>query len=78
MGYIAAVYTYHNWSQADEHLAVTTNTINERPRTAYRGIVKQYDGSPQVTIHNCAHVHYNKAKALFDAKKLIIQLKKPL
>lgn len=47
-----------------------------KQRVAYRGYVKQYDGSPTVTIHNCAKVHYNKAKALADAKKLIIQLKK--
>ena len=72
----ACVYTYNNWSQKDDHLAVTTNTAIEKPRTAYRGYVKQYDGSPTVTIHNCAKVHYNKAKALADAKKLIIQLKK--
>lgn len=48
----------------------------ENQRVAYRGYVKAYDGSPTVTIHNCAKVHYNKAKALADAKKLIIQLKK--
>jgi len=49
----------------------------EKQRVAFRGYVKQYSpNSPQVTIHNCAKVHYNKAKALSDAKKLIIQLKK--
>ena len=51
----------------------------DKQRIAYRGYVKQYDPDcPQVTIHNCAKVHYNKAKALQDARALIIKLKKDL
>ncbi len=78
MGYIATVHKYHNWTEADTHSVAGSNTITEKARTAYRGIVKAYDGSPTVIIHNCAKVHYNKAKALADAKKLIIQLKKTI
>lgn len=47
-----------------------------KQRLCFRGYVRQYHDSPQVTIHNCTKVHYNKAKALADAKKLIIKLKK--
>lgn len=45
-------------------------------RTAFRGYVKIYNGTPTVIIKKCTEVHYIKAHAMNDAKKLIKKLKK--
>lgn len=60
MGYIAAVYTYPSLT---------------RQKVAFRGYVKEYNGSPTIITHSCLDVRYNRLQALADAKKLTAKLK---
>lgn len=75
MGYLATTHTYHNWTKEDTANALK-HKATEKPRTAYRGVVREYTDSPIVIIHQCPNVHYNRSQALTDSKKLIIKLKK--
>lgn len=56
MGFTTTLYKYHNGSP------------DRKP--AYRGVVREYTGSPKVIVHLCDEVRYSRVQAEKDAKKL--------
>lgn len=54
---------------------VYTYPAPEKRTVYFRGYVKEYKGATVIT-HSCEEVRQNKYKAMDDAKKLVIKLKK--